>query len=157
MLLHSVFKNSVPKSVAKHHKEKYHLNLTAHVSHCLQQYIQLKSLVYTTLKHCNHTFPLILSSDLSILASCPSRFRFIIHFWSYLESSSKHNFCISYMIWDQLSLFEAIVWYLGYLCNWLCKNCSSNLLMCLKPQMQREKCFLADSKTWDRAEGGPPM
>lgn len=143
MLLHLVFKNCVPKSLAKHHKERYHLNLTVDVSHCLQHYIQVKGV--SSIQHSNTLILLFhwLSSDLSNLASCPSRFRFITHFWSCLESSCKHNFCISYMIWDQLSLSEAIVWSLGYLCNWLCKNCSSNLLMCLKPQMQQEKCFLA--------------
>lgn len=132
----------VPKSAAKHHKERYHLNLTVGVSHSLQQCIQANRVL--SIQHSNtillfHSFCLLIFSN---LASCPSRLRFITHFWSCLESSCKHNFCISYMIWDQLSLSEAIVWCLGYLCNWLCKSCSSNLLMCLKPQMQQEKCFL---------------
>jgi len=41
------------------------------------------------------------------------------------------------MILDLFSLAEVLVWCLGYLCNWLCKNCSSNLvILCLKHQMR---------------------
>lgn len=38
----------VPKSAAKHHKERYHLNLTVGVSHSLQQCIQAESYPYNT-------------------------------------------------------------------------------------------------------------
>lgn len=119
MVLHSAFKTNILKSVANYHKEKS-LHRSQSICEPLSSavYPYKGNLVYGALKH-NLTFPLMLSSDLSNLASFPSRF--MTHWWC-LEGFCKHNLCISYMIWDQLSLVEVIVWYLGYLSSRSCKT-----------------------------------